>query len=281
MELLEVSKPVYQPPYRASHRKTDFEKSQVGIMREADVIENSKAEWASRIVVVLKNDGKLRFGVDYWKLNVATRRYSHPIRRIDEFILSLEEAQILKTVGCSSFQRQLEVEEPDRDKTKLTSYLVLSHFKPMPFGLQNPLATFPRAVGIILSRVKSRLALVYLDDVVVYSDTFQERKAPFKTVPNLLRNADVTLFVERCAFFKPSVDYLGYIIRRENLEVAKAMCSAVQKAQPPTTQTEFRSFFGSLQCVQKVRLELRTGRPAPKEGFTEGPAGTDIPFNRG
>ena len=114
----------------------------------------------------------------------------------------------------------------------------------MPFGLKNAPATFQRAIDIILSRVKWQYALVYLDDVIIYSKSFEEHIVHVRTVLTLLSKAGISLKLKKCEFFRPSVSYLGHTVRPGKLEVASKTCNAVRQAKPPQTQTELRSFLG-------------------------------------
>ena len=111
----------------------------------------------------------MRFCVYYRMLNAVTVRDSYPLPRMDECIDSLGDATVLTTLHCSSGYWQVEIAEEDRDKTTFASHSALYRFLRMPFSLKNAPATFQRAVDIILSRVKWGTALVYLDDVIVYS----------------------------------------------------------------------------------------------------------------
>ena len=71
----------------------------------------------------------------------------------------------------------------------------------MPFGLKNAPATFQRALDIILARVKWQFALVYLDDVIIYSNSAREHFDHVEHVLTLLQEAGISLRLEKCAFF--------------------------------------------------------------------------------
>lgn len=122
IELLEGSKSIYQPPYRARHRNHDFERPEVGRMLADGLIKLSNAEWASLIVVVSKKDCKLRFCVYYRWLSAVTPKDSYPISKMDECIDSLEDARIFTTINSNRAYWQVEVDEPDRDMTTFTSH---------------------------------------------------------------------------------------------------------------------------------------------------------------
>ena len=145
------------------------EKKEIDGILHAGVIEPTSAEWARPVVFVPKKDGTMRFCGDYRKLNAVTARDSYALRRMGECIDSLGDATVFTMLDCNSRYWQVEIAEEDRDKTMFASHSGLYRFLRMLFGLKNPPATFQRAVDIILSRTKWGTALVYLDDVIVYS----------------------------------------------------------------------------------------------------------------
>jgi hypothetical protein len=88
---------------------------------------------------------------------------------MEEFIDSLVNAAIFTTIDCNSCYWQITVHPPDRDKTTFTSQHGTYRCRRFPFGLRNSPATFQRAIDVILSGVKWKTFLVYLDDVIIFS----------------------------------------------------------------------------------------------------------------
>ena len=117
------TKPLRSMPYRQGPAMRKIIKEHVDTMLEADVIEPATSEWASPVVLAPKKDGRLRFCVDYRKLNEKTVRDTYPLPRIDDCIDSLGEATVFYTLDCNSGYWQIPIAEEDRDKTTSKTYL--------------------------------------------------------------------------------------------------------------------------------------------------------------
>lgn len=86
----------------------------------------------------------------------------------------------------------------------------------MPFGLKNAPGTFQRFMDGIISTVFCQYALVYLDDVIVYSGSSEQHLQHVSNVLQLSKYAEVTLKLKQCHLFNDNVDYLGHVIRTGN-----------------------------------------------------------------
>jgi len=251
IDLQPGAKPVYQAPYRAGAKAREIEREEVERMLKADVIEPAISEWASPVVLITKKDGSVRFCVDYRKLNALTVKDSYPLPRMDECLDSLGDAVVFSTLDCNSGYWQIPIDLKDRDKTAFVSHCGVHRFKRMPFGLCNAPATFQRALDMLLAKVKWVNALVYLDDVIVYSKSVEEHIEHLDHVLELLRGAGATLKLKKCHFFRPSVDYLGHVIRPGQLAVADKNVETIKKARHPRTRTELRSFLGMCNVYRR------------------------------
>ncbi len=150
------------------------------------------SEWASPVVLVPKTDSTPRFCVDYRKLNAKNIRDSYPIPRMDDCIDSLGGAKVFSTLDCNSGYWQIPIAEKDRDKTAFVPHMGSNRFMRMPFGLTHAPATFQRALDILLSGVKWQFCLVYLDDVIIYSNSEREH---IDHVDQVLRYPSPTRFI--------------------------------------------------------------------------------------
>ena len=178
-------------------------------MLQAGVIEPSTSAWALTVVLVPRKDGKLRFCIDYRRLNAVTFRDSYPLPRMYEYIDSLGEAKVFTTLDCSSGYWQIPVAPSDREKTAFVCHAGLYQYMRMPLGLTNAPATFQRTLDIVLSSFKWRSCLVYLDDVVLFSKDVKTHIRHVDEVLGALQSAGVTPKLDKCSFFTQEVHYLG------------------------------------------------------------------------
>ena len=167
-------------------------------MLDAGVIEHATSEWASPVVLVPKKDGSLRFCIDYKRLNAKTVADAYQLPRMDVCLDSLGDAGVFSTFDCNSGYWPIPVASEDRYKTTFTTHMGTFCHVRMPFGLRNAPATFQRALDIILSGLRWQTCLIYLDDVIVFSKDTKEQVAHVDQVLTLLRQAEVSLKLEKC-----------------------------------------------------------------------------------
>ena len=244
IELLPDAKPHRQMPYRMGHREREFERTEIDKMLKDNVIRASRSEWASPIVLAPKGDGSLRFCVDYRRVNAASYKDSYPLPRMDDCIDSLGEAKFFSTLDANSGYWQIPMREKDIPLTAFSSHQGLYEYVRMPFGLQGAPATFQRALDMILSGYRWQTCLIYLDDVIIFSQRAEDHLRDVDQVLDVLRHAGISLRFGKCLFFTDSVRYLGHIVRPGTLEVDQSHVRALREAEPPRTVSELRSFLG-------------------------------------
>ena len=99
-------------------------------------------------------------------------------------------------------------------------------------------------MGRVLSGLHWETCLFYLDDIIVFSSTWEEHLARLRQVFERLRHADLKLGAEKCTFAAKEVSYLGHRVTEEGLLPDSALLAAIREIPPPKTATEVRSFLG-------------------------------------
>ena len=167
------------------------------MLREG-IIEPSSSEWAAPIVLV-KKDGSLQLCVDYRRLNSVSKTDAYPMPRIDDMIDQLGSTSFISTLDLTRGHWQVPVFDNDRHKTAFTTPFGLYQFKTMPFGLQGAPATFQRMMDRLIQGLEGFTA-AYLDDLVVYSSTWEEHLQHLRQVFSRLQEASLTAKPKKCQF---------------------------------------------------------------------------------
>ena len=175
-------------------------------MLNAGAIRPSKSPYSSNVVIVRKKDGTIRFCVDFRKLNNRTIKDAYTIPRTEETLHLLACAKYFTKLDLRSGYWQVEIEEEDKPKTAFqVGTLGFYEFHRMPFGLCNAPATFQRLMEMCMGDMNLRDCLVYLDDVIIFSTTFEEHIDRLQAVFSRLKEFNLKLKATRCEFMKSEV----------------------------------------------------------------------------
>ena len=191
-----------------------------------------------------EKNGQFRFCVDYRKLNAVTTKDCYPLPRIDETLDSMAGSKYFSTLDLASGYWQVDVDQRDRPKTAFTTGQGLFEFNVMPFGLTNAPSTFQRLMETVLAGLTWSQCLIYLDDIVVYSSTFDQHLKRLRRVFDRLGSAGLKLQPKKCRFARESVTYLGHILSAGGLEPDSKKVKAVLDFPQPQNSAELKSFLG-------------------------------------
>ena len=202
------------------------------------MIEPSKSSWASPVVLVTKKDGSLRLCVDFRLVNSLTLKDSYPLPRIDDSIDALRGPKWFSTLDLASGYWQVPMASEDMEKTAFATPFGLYQFKVMPFGLANAPATFERMMEHVLSGLHWETCLIYLDDVIIFSKTFEEHIARLHQVLTRLKEANLKLSPSKCKLFRPQVEYLGHVVSKDGVATDPKKIAAVTAWPTPKNPKE-------------------------------------------
>ena len=235
--------PIRQPTRVPPLAKREAAKA-INKMSEQGIIDPSSSPWASPVVLVREKDGSTRFCVDYRKLNAVTKKDSYPLPRVDTSLQSLYGSLWFSTLDLKSGYWQVEMSVEDKKNTAFTMGQGLWQFVVLPFGLSNAPATFERLMELVLVGLPLTVCLVYLDDIIVHAQSFQEELDRLRVVFDRLRSANLKLNPKKCLLFQHGVNYLGHKIGRNGIKTDPAKVEAVENWPTPQNCSELRSFLG-------------------------------------
>ena len=204
----------------------------------------------------MERDGKSRLCIDYRKLNAATKVDVYPIPRIDELIHGLEGYPILSLFDLKSGFWQIRVNPDDVEKTAFTAGNHTYAFKYMPFGLNNAPSTFQRFVNRVFNGFINEFVNIYIDDIIVYSKTFEDHIKHLRKVFERLDEYQLRLHPEKCSFLCKEVKFLGFIIGPKGILPDPKRAEAIEKFPPPNRVKCVRAFLGMCGYYRKYILNF-------------------------
>ncbi|TPX32853.1 hypothetical protein SmJEL517_g04106 [Synchytrium microbalum] len=237
------NRPIKTAPYRVPHDKRQYIKDRVQELLKNNIVQESRSPWSSPVVLVPKKDGTIRFCVDYRKLNAITVKDSYPLP-LQQDLLDTIDKEFYSTLDLAAGYWQIPVAKEDVSKTAFVTHDGLYEFIRMPFGLTNAPATFQRFMDTVLSGLKWHNCLVYLDDIVIFSNTFDDHLKDVEKVLNRLVNAGLSLKASKCDFFAAEVEYLGHVVSRHGIKPGPRKIQAVKEFKVPSNQSDTRTFLG-------------------------------------
>ena len=144
-------------------------------MIEAGTIRPSNTPYSSNVVIVRKKDDTIRFCIEFRKLNNKTVKDAYAIPRVEDTLHLFAGAKYFTKLDLRSGYWQVEINEKDKHKTAFqVGTLGFYEFNRMPFGLCNAPATFQRLMERCMGELNLRDCLIYLDDVIIFSSTFEK-----------------------------------------------------------------------------------------------------------
>jgi hypothetical protein len=245
------AKPISQAPYRASPDGRRIIDETLAEQLADDVIEESDSPWASPAILV-RQKGKDRFCIDFRKVNEVTKADQYPIPRIDDILSQFAGKAYFSTFDANKGFHQIEIKEEDREKTAFRTHRGLHQYKLMPFGLKSGPAVFQRLMDKVLGRFKWQIALVYIDDIIIYSNDFDKHVKDFDTVLSLVAKSGLTLSLKKCHLAYQSITALGHTISNLGIGTADSTVQAVKSFPQPKNLKELQRFLGL--CVYYRRF---------------------------
>ena len=207
---LTVETPIRQHPYRLNPLKAEIVKREVGYMVQNNLATPSGSPWASPVVLVKKEDGQDRLCIDYRKVNAVTRPDNFPLPRVIDCLDKIGKAQYISKIDLLKGYWQVPLTSRARKVSAFVTPSGSFECLVMPFGMRNAASTFQRLMCLILSNIEG--CVVYLDDLVIYSDTWEQHLIILNKVLKALSNANLVLNLRKCEFCKAQITYLGHQI---------------------------------------------------------------------
>lgn len=240
---LTSDEPVAVPPHRLSPTKREILKIKLEEMLNDGIVEECESPYAAPVVLVQKKTGDFRVCIDYRGLNAITVPDRYPLPRIEDLLHSAVRTSFMSTLDLRSGYWQVAVRESDRDKTAFVTPFGTYRFLRMPFGLRCAGATFQRLMDKFRAGLSTVTILVYLDDIIVLSDTFEKHLSDLAAVFLRLRQFRLHANRDKCMFACNKVKYLGHLITPSGISADPGKVDAIAGMKPPRDLKQLRGFL--------------------------------------
>ncbi|MBW0527802.1 hypothetical protein O181_067517 [Austropuccinia psidii MF-1] len=240
---LEGSLPPVGVIYSLSKQESDTLRAYISENVEKGFIQPSSSTEAP-VLFVKKKYGGLRLCVDYCKLNAVTRKNKYPGPPMNQLLNVFSSSSIFSKIYLCGAYNLLRIKEVDEHLTCFrTKYGSLEYFV-MPFGLKNAPASFQNLVNDIFQDLLDFYGVVYLDDIMFFSESEEEHVTHVSTVLSRLRANNCFAKTSKCLFHVSRVEYLGYVVSSEGLKMDQTKIQNILNWPPPKNLKALQSFLG-------------------------------------
>lgn len=251
IELIEGAKMKEFPMYRYSPKIWEKIEEELERWKRLDVIEECITEYSSPLVPVKKASGKIRVCLDLRRINTITKKDAYPMRNMSEIFHRLQKAKYFSVVDLKDAYFQIPLKNNSRNFTAFRTPKGLFRFKVMPFGLKNAPFTMTRLMNRAIGFDLEPKVFIYLDDIVIVSETLDEHFRLLEEVAARLRKAGLTISVEKSRFCRKQVRYLGYLLTESGLSIESNKLEPILNYPRPKTVREIRRLMGLMGFYQK------------------------------
>ena len=190
-------------------------------------IKPSTSPWGAPVLFVKKKEKTLRLCINYRQLNRVTIKNRYPLPRIDDLFDQLRGARVYSKIYLHTGYHQLRVREIDIPKTLVRTCYGHFEFTVMPFGLTKAPAAFMDLMHKVFQPYLDQFFVVFVDDILIYSQSELEHKYHFIIVLQLLRDHQLYAKFSKCEFWLTEVSFLGHVVSASGVSMDPEKVEAV------------------------------------------------------
>ena len=207
-------------------------------------IKQSTSAHGAPVLFTHKKDGSLRLCVNYQGLNKLTKKDRYPLPLISNLLDSPSKAKIYSKIDLCHAYHLVRIAEGDEWKTAFRTRYGSFEWNVMPFSLTNAPAAFQRFVNSILVDLLNVSVVVYLDDILIYSQDLESHQGHVCEVLQRLCKHNLFAKPEKCEFHTTSTEYLGFCLSPDGLSMSAEKVKAISDWLEPRKVKDIQSFLG-------------------------------------
>ena len=216
--------------------------TQVRDMLANGICKPSDSPWSSRVILITKKDGSIRFCIDYRNLNEITRKDAYPMPTPSDILDKMHGDNYFSFLDGASAYWAVEMEEGDKQKTAFSTPRGHYEMVRMPFGLCNSQATYQRLMDSTLEGIEA--ADPYVDDTCVHSRNFESHVYDLRRTFEAYRQSGIQLRQDKCRIGYMEGEFVGHIISAKGHRPVPSTVARICEAERPKSQIELLRFLG-------------------------------------
>ncbi|CAF3050663.1 unnamed protein product [Rotaria sp. Silwood2] len=246
-----ASLPLSSRPYPRTIQQRRELQAEIQKMLHVNQIRPSNSPWSSPVIIHKKKDGGIRFLVDYRKLNSVTKKDSFPQPTTEELLHRLGGHCFYSKLDLKSGYFQIPIHEADKEKTAFITQDGLWEFNVLPQGIMNGPPTFQRTMHNLLGYGRWDYVMAYLDDILIFSRTFDEHVKHLTEILSILAEANFQVNPDKCFIAVQEIDFLGHTINEHSIKPNGEKIKAIVDLPSPKTLKEANAFLGKINWYRK------------------------------
>ena len=238
-------KPIYQRPYNTPQSLKKSVDDELAWLLKKGYIRPSKSPWTSPMVTVRKPDGTARICVDFKAINSVTEPIPFYMPRVEEVLESVGKSCVISKLDLCKGYYQVPMEPDHICKTAFMCHQGRFEFLRMPFGVRNAPAIFQEMMQKLFCEY-SEFCSPYMDDLIVFSTSWDDHVIHVRKVLDKLRSAGLTANPAKCHWGGKRMEFLGHLVGEGRMSVPKHRVETLTNFTKPTTKKGLRSFLGAI-----------------------------------
>lgn len=215
------------------------------------------SEWGTPVVPILKPDGSVRLCGDYKvTLNPQLKVDRFPLPHVEDIFNMLRGAEFYCELDLKEAYLQAPLDEASQDLTVIVTESGTFKYKFLPYGVSTGPGSFQRLMSQKLSNIPN--VIVFIDNIYMCGKTHEQMLQTLESVLSKLKECEFKLKVDKCKFFRKSIDVFGFRINKDGINIIKENIEPILNLAPPENITMLRSFLGKINYYGRFLNHLAT-----------------------
>ena len=239
--------------YPIAHSLKNAVREEITRMMTDDIIEYSQSPYTSPVVAIPKKNGSVRLCLDAREINKIIINDRTSPGEIEELLKRFYGTRYFSTWDTVCGYWQVELHPESRQYMAFLFDGRNYQFKRLPFGLVNSVAVFVKCMDQVLGPDTLKFTTVYVDDLLVTSEDWDEHCRRVRQVLTKLSDNHVTLKLDKSRLIAKDITFLGHVLTSQGIKPSPEKIEAIQNFPKPNKRKHLQSFLGLCNYYRKFQ----------------------------